>query len=233
MTRRIPRRQSEAACSAGQEGRRTTAPWSSAAMCWSIPQRPLVRDVEVIGPSAPNLHVRSPLEHTDFFVRLCDVEPSGRSLNLCDGLVRLDAGVMASGTPTALRASRCASGRRRTSSGAGTGIRAQVLERRAPRFARNLGGGDPLATAVTMHVADQEVWHDPDHPSAIVLPARDPGSSRQVRDSMRATRAGRDALRLEPTSPRRGCSWAIPPRGRRHRAGLLDLAHARDPARGG
>jgi hypothetical protein len=28
---------------------------------------------------------------------------------------------------------------------------------------------------VTMHVADQEVWHDPAHPSAIVLPVRDSG----------------------------------------------------------
>ena len=38
---------------------------------------------------ARELHVRSSLEHTDFFVRLCDVEPSGKSRNICDGLVRL------------------------------------------------------------------------------------------------------------------------------------------------
>jgi len=53
-------------------------------------------------------------------------------------------------------------------------IRVQVSSGAHPRFARNLGGGEPLPTAVTMHVADQEVWHDPDHPSAIVLPIRDP-----------------------------------------------------------
>ena len=49
----------------------------------------------------------------------------------------------------------------------------QVSSGAHPRFARNLGGGEPLATAVTMHSADQEVWHDPAHPSAIVLPVRD------------------------------------------------------------
>ena len=49
----------------------------------------LVRDLEVVGPVAAELHVRSSLAHTDFFVRLCDVEPSGKSLNVCDGLVRL------------------------------------------------------------------------------------------------------------------------------------------------
>ena len=47
---------------------------------------PLVRDFEIVGPISAELHVRSTLEHTDFFVRLCDVAPSGRSLNLCDGL---------------------------------------------------------------------------------------------------------------------------------------------------
>jgi hypothetical protein len=50
----------------------------------------------------------------------------------------------------------------------------QVSSGAHPRFVRNLGAGEPLATAVTAHVADQEVWHDAAHPSAIVLPVRDP-----------------------------------------------------------
>jgi len=132
----------------------------------------LVRDLEVVGPITAELHVRSTLEHTDFFVRLCDVEPSGKSLNLCDGVVRV--------TPASWR--RGAGGTavvqvplwpaahvfRR-----GHRLRVQVSSGAHPRFARNLGGGEPLDTAVTMHSADQEVWHDPDHPSAIVLPVRD------------------------------------------------------------
>jgi uncharacterized protein len=134
---------------------------------------PLVRDLEIIGPVSAELHVRSSLEHTDFFVRLCDVAPSGKSLNLCDGLVRLTPaswrrgsdGVALVEVPLWPAAHVFQRGHR---------LRVQVSSGAHPRFARNLGGGEPLATAVTMHRADQEVWHDSDHPSAIVLPVRDP-----------------------------------------------------------
>ena len=39
-----------------------------------------------------------------------------------------------------------------------------------PRFARNPGTGEPLATATKLVAADQAVYHDPACPSAIVLP---------------------------------------------------------------
>ena len=39
-----------------------------------------------------------------------------------------------------------------------------------PRYARNLGSGEPLADAVTFHVAHQQIFHDPHHPSRILLP---------------------------------------------------------------
>jgi putative CocE/NonD family hydrolase len=134
---------------------------------------PLVRDLEIIGPLSAELHVRSTLEHTDFFVRLCDVAPSGKSLNLCDGLVRLTPASWRRGRDSVavveVRLWPAAHVFRR-----GHRLRVQVSSGAHPRFARNLGGGEPLATAVTMHCADQEVWHDSDHPSAIVLPVRDP-----------------------------------------------------------
>jgi predicted acyl esterase len=101
------------------------------------------------------------------------VEPSGKSWNICDGLVRLDPGkwqreqdgtahVEVSLWPAAHVFRR------------GHRIRVQVSSGAHPRFVRNLGAGDPLATAVTTHAAEQEVWHDDAHPSAIVLPVRDP-----------------------------------------------------------
>ncbi len=52
----------------------------------------LPRDLEVIGPVSAELFIHSSLEHTDFFVRLTDVEPSGKSMNVCDGLQRLAPG---------------------------------------------------------------------------------------------------------------------------------------------
>jgi putative CocE/NonD family hydrolase len=129
----------------------------------------LERDLEVIGPVSAELFVRSSLEHTDFFVRLCDVEPSGKSLNVCDGLQRLAPGrsvpqsdgclkVNVELWPTAYRFQR------------GHCLRIQVSSGAFPRWNRNLGTGEPLATATTMRVAEQQVFHDPEHPSHVLLP---------------------------------------------------------------
>ncbi|WP_329347902.1 hypothetical protein OG226_03890 [Streptomyces sp. NBC_01261] len=41
-----------------------------------------------------------------------------------------------------------------------------------PRYNRNPGTGEPRATATTLRVADQEVFHDPGYPSAVLLPVR-------------------------------------------------------------
>ena len=129
----------------------------------------LDHDVEVIGPITAELYVRSSLQHTDFFARLCVVEPSGKSINLCDGILRLTPGCVvpqADGSlriqiniwPTAYRFRR------------GQQIRIQVSSGAHPRFVRNPGTGEPLATATKLLVAEQSVFHDPEHPSAILLP---------------------------------------------------------------
>jgi putative CocE/NonD family hydrolase len=129
----------------------------------------LEQDLKVIGPVTADLYVRSSLEHTDFFVRLCVVETSGKSINLCDGLLRLAPGQptpAADGIrhlqidlwPTAYHFRR------------GQRIRVQVSSGAHPRFARNTGSGEPLATATKLITADQAIYHEPDHPSAILLP---------------------------------------------------------------
>jgi uncharacterized protein len=46
----------------------------------------------------------------------------------------------------------------------------QISSGAFPRFARNLGTDEPLATATTMNIADQSIFHDPEHPSAAILP---------------------------------------------------------------
>lgn len=129
----------------------------------------LQRDLVVMGPVSADLFVRSSLEHTDFFVRLCDVDPRGRSVNLCDGLQRLKPGqppadaegvrrVRVELWPTAHRFRR------------GHRIRVQVSSGAHPRFARNLGLGEPVARGTAFKAADQQVLHDPEHPSAVLLP---------------------------------------------------------------
>jgi hypothetical protein len=48
----------------------------------------------------------------------------------------------------------------------------QVSSGAFPRFARNLGGDEPVPTAATPHVTVVEVLHDAEHPSAISLPTK-------------------------------------------------------------
>jgi putative CocE/NonD family hydrolase len=130
---------------------------------------PLQADLEVIGQVTAELHVRSSLEHTDFFARLCDVDPSGRSTAVCDALVRLEPGKPAAEQDGTIRARidlwptayRFKSGHR---------VRLQVSSGAHPRYARNPGSGEPIATAAKLVPADQQVYHDAGHPSALILP---------------------------------------------------------------
>lgn len=40
----------------------------------------------MIGDVGADIWFRSSLPHADLFVRICDVDPQGRSTNICDGL---------------------------------------------------------------------------------------------------------------------------------------------------
>lgn len=129
---------------------------------------PFDRPIEVIGPVSAELFVHSSLAFTDFFVRLCDVDPAGKSVNLCDGILRVEPGryeVRPDGT-MALTIELWATAHRFRR---GHCMRVQVSSGAHPRFARNPGSGEPLATATKLVAADQTVHHDPEHPSAIVL----------------------------------------------------------------
>jgi putative CocE/NonD family hydrolase len=130
---------------------------------------PLGRDLEVIGPVRLEIFVRSSLPHTDFFGRLCDVAPDGRSTNLCDGLFRVEPGRGETQPDGSLRieidmwaTAHCFR--------QGHRLRLQVSSGAHPRWSRNLGSGEPLATGVRMAIAEQTVYHDEAHPSALVLP---------------------------------------------------------------
>jgi putative CocE/NonD family hydrolase len=123
----------------------------------------LDRDVEVVGEVGAEVWFRSSLPYADVFVRLCDVDPRGRSTNVCDGLVSLTgADRLTRATvrlwPTAYRFAR------------GHRIRVQVASGAFPRYARNPGTGEPHATATRLVAADQAVHHGLAHPSAVILP---------------------------------------------------------------
>jgi hypothetical protein len=130
---------------------------------------PLADPLVLIGGVGAELWVNSSLDHTDFFVRLCDVSPDGSSVNLCDGLRRLD--------PSSIRRSTdgsfCVSvpmwpaGHR---VGVGHRLRVHVSSGAHPVYARNLGTGEDIATATSMRAAEQAVYHEPGKLSFVTLP---------------------------------------------------------------
>lgn len=124
---------------------------------------PLAEDVEAVGPVRVRLRVRSANPHVDYFARVCDVDPRGRSVNVCDGIVRLrDPGDIRVADitlwPMAHRFKRVHRIRLHVSSGA------------HPRFGRNPGTGQPLATGRGLRPSEHEIFHDQQHPSALWLP---------------------------------------------------------------
>jgi uncharacterized protein len=109
----------------------------------------LEQDTEFIGSVSAELFVQSSLGYTDFFIRLCDVHPDGKSMNICDGILRLFPGETNSDTDIGRRilielwpTAYCFK--------TGHRIRVQVSSGAFPRFVHNLGTGELLATATKM-----------------------------------------------------------------------------------
>lgn len=131
----------------------------------------MTHNTTIMGSLSVDLYVRSTAEHTDFFARLCDVSPNGRkSINICDGIIRLtpqSQPVSKDGvhkvTIELLPTAHCFK--------TGHRIRLQVSSGAHPRYARNLGTGEPDSTGTLMQKADQEVFHDHIHRSVLILPA--------------------------------------------------------------
>jgi hypothetical protein len=168
---------------------------------WLVEQRsdllvytsePLSADVDVIGPVRLELFVRSSRAHTDFVGRLCDVLPDGRSMNVCEGIYRVEPG---KGEPQAdgslkldidlwATAQRFKRGHR---------IRLQVASAAHPRWMRNLGSDEPIAGGRRMLAAEQTIYHDAEHPSALVLPIVDQQALAELAESMSQGAAGSEA----------------------------------------
>lgn len=125
---------------------------------------PLARDLDVIGPVSAELWLCSDRETCDVFARLCEVSPDGRSHNICDGLLRVrftqpgaPQRVVVALWPTAHRFK------------AGRRLRLLIAGGAYPRWAINSGTIDELG-AITPRVPQrQQIFHSPEHPSALVL----------------------------------------------------------------
>lgn len=122
---------------------------------------PLQRDLEIIGRVRAVLHVNSSAPSTDWVVRVCDVHPDGRSVNLCDGISRVAVDPSGTRDVSVDLWSTCAVLL------AGHRLRVHVTSSSFPRWDRNLNTGEQHRAAFVP--AHQRVHHDRRHPSHVEL----------------------------------------------------------------
>jgi uncharacterized protein len=135
---------------------------------------PFPADQDLVGPVSARIFVRTGRRYADLFVRVCDVDAEGVSLNIVDGIRRLspqtvpaddvqagDDQVLAVEVELYPTAYRVQTGHR---------IRVQVSGGAFPRFARNFGTAEPFAAATRAVRCRFDIYHDSRHPACIVLP---------------------------------------------------------------
>jgi putative CocE/NonD family hydrolase len=127
---------------------------------------PLTADLLVIGAPSVTLCIHADAMSADYFVRLCCVDSSGRSANVCDGFARVDNSgqstertvVQLNLEPTAMRF--------RT----GERLRVLIAGGAHPRWNRNSSAPDWDFSSMTLAAANQTVYYGPAQQSVIDLP---------------------------------------------------------------
>jgi hypothetical protein len=135
---------------------------------------PLAQDVEVTGAIKVDLYAASSAPDTDFTAKLTDIWPNGFVQRLCDGVVRarfregmasptlIDPGKIYQYTIDCWHTAQVFK--------AGHRIGLEIASSAFPKFARNLNTGAPLGMTSEMAMAEQVIYHDADHLSALILP---------------------------------------------------------------
>jgi uncharacterized protein len=126
----------------------------------------LANALEILGPVSVQLQIRASNPCHDVFARLCDVDPRGHSRNICDGLIRRQPGDLSADettitVPMSDTAYKFSAGHR---------IRLQISGGAHPRFARNTGTTEPLATTIRLAPTDIAILHHADAPCTLTLP---------------------------------------------------------------
>ncbi len=134
----------------------------------------LRRETEVTGPVRVILYASSTAVNTDFTAKLTDVYPDGRSMRICEGIIRADHrnrdeepspiepgkvyeyNIDLWATSNLFKKGHC--------------IRVEISSSNFPRFDRNLNTGNYFATDTAMIRATQRIYHNDKYPSRIILP---------------------------------------------------------------
>ncbi len=134
----------------------------------------LQQDVEVTGFMTVELYAATSAPDTDFTAMIVDVDPSGYARYLGDGIIRaryrnstaeaqpIEPGKVYQYTIDLWATSNVFK--------AGHRIRVYISSSNFPRFNRNLNTGEKTMGGIRIERARQTIYHDAEHPSAIVLP---------------------------------------------------------------
>lgn len=145
----------------GQGGYRDDTALATRADVLTFTGAPLPADLYAVGIPAIELAHRTDNPHHDLFVRVSEVDAKGRSRNVTDGfqryttssddVVRIELDAMAHHFA------------------AGSRIRVLVAGGSHPRFARNLGTGEPTVSGQTLRPCTHTITHD--DRTRLILPA--------------------------------------------------------------
>ena len=142
-------------------------------LCFSSPV--LDEDIEVTGPVTAVLYAATDAIDTDFTVKLVDLYPDGRAINIQDGIVRAgyrnnDPDVPTPLTPGSVEEYHLDLWATSNLFKTGHRIRVEVSSSNFPRFNRNLNTGEPVTGATATVLASQSIYHTLAYPSHVVLP---------------------------------------------------------------
>lgn len=135
---------------------------------------PLEKPLEVTGRVRVRLWVSSDAPDTDFTARLCDVYPDGRSMNICDGILRMRfrksfrrPELMQPGKVYPIEIDLWSTS---ILFNKGHRLRVQVSSSNAPAYDPNPNTGEPFRASDRTQVARNRVYLDSRRPSHILLP---------------------------------------------------------------
>jgi putative CocE/NonD family hydrolase len=135
---------------------------------------PLPEDLEVTGPVTVDLYASSSAPDTDFTAMLFDAWPNGFRQRLCDGMVRarfrdgLDKPSLIEPGKVYRYHIDCWNTSQVFKTGHRIGL--QIASSAFPKYDRNLNTGAQLGVTTEMTMAEQRIFHDAEHPSAVILP---------------------------------------------------------------
>jgi len=132
------------------------------------------QEFEVTGPISADLFVTSSAVDTDFAAKLVDVWPNGFAQNLTDGILRMryrnsneKPEWMNPGEVYRITIDMWATSNVFL---AGHKLRLEISSSDFPRFDRNLNTGEEQARGTRIAKATNVIFHDKEHPSALILP---------------------------------------------------------------